>query len=74
MQGGTFSTATFDHFISATDKIIAEAQDAWKSIDIRKAPALDRPLLVFHGGKDIVVPQPKEQADCIVNWASGEKE
>ncbi len=55
-------------------KTVAEAQEAWKTIDIRKAPTLSRPLLVFHGGRDVVVPNPREQADYILNWASGEKE
>ncbi len=55
-------------------KTLAEAKEAWKEIDIRKAPSLDRPLLIFHGGKDIVVPNPKEQVDYIMSWAVGEKE
>jgi alpha-beta hydrolase superfamily lysophospholipase len=55
-------------------KSIAEAKAAWSEIDIKKAPPLDRPLLIIHGGKDIVVPSPKEQADYIMNWATGEKE
>ena len=55
-------------------KSVAEARDAWNEIDIRKAPPLDRPLLIFHGGKDIVVPRPREQVDYIMNWAIGEKE
>ncbi|MCJ7655347.1 MAG: prolyl oligopeptidase family serine peptidase [Dehalococcoidia bacterium] len=55
-------------------KNIAEAKAAWSEIDIRKAPSLDRPLLIIHGGKDIVVPSPREQADDILNWAIGEKE
>lgn len=53
---------------------VAEAQDAWREIDIKKAPPLDRPLLIFHGGKDIVVPSPREQVDYIMNWAMGNKE
>jgi len=43
-------------------------------VDIKKAPPLNRPLLIIHGGKDIVVPYPKEQVDYIMDWAVGEKE
>jgi len=55
-------------------KSVAEAKAAWREIDIKKAPPLDRPLLIIHGGKDIVVPSPKEQVNYIMNWAVGEKE
>jgi dipeptidyl aminopeptidase/acylaminoacyl peptidase len=55
-------------------KSAAEAQATWNEIDINKAPPLDRPLLIIHGGKDIVVPSPKEQVDYIMKWAVGEKE
>jgi dienelactone hydrolase len=55
-------------------KNIAEAKAVWSEIDIKKAPPLDCPLLIIHGGKDIVVPSPKEQVDYIMNWAIGEKE
>ncbi|UCH50387.1 MAG: dienelactone hydrolase, partial [Chloroflexota bacterium] len=53
---------------------IAEAKAAWGEIDIKKAPQLDRPLLIVHGGRDIVVPNPREQANYIMDWAVGEKE
>lgn len=43
-------------------------------IDIREAPPLDRPLLVIHGGQDKLIPDSKEQADYIMDWAIGEKE
>jgi len=55
-------------------KSVAEAQDAWKKIDIKKAPPLDRPLLIIHGGKDVVVPRPGQQVDYIMSWAVGQKE
>jgi dipeptidyl aminopeptidase/acylaminoacyl peptidase len=55
-------------------KDVAEAKAAWGEIDIKKAPPLDRPLLIIHGGKDMVVPNSKEQVDYIMNWAIGEKE
>ena len=55
-------------------KSVAEAKAAWSEIDIRTAPPMDRPLLIIHGGKDVVVPSPKEQAYYIMNWATGEKE
>jgi dienelactone hydrolase len=40
--------------------------------DIKKAPPLDRPLLIIHGGKDNLIPA--EQAHYIMDWAVGEKE
>ncbi len=55
-------------------KNIADMKAAWKRIDIKEAPPLERPLLIIQGGKDIVIPQPKEQADYIMDWAVGEKE
>ena len=51
-----------------------EAKEWLGKIDIKHAPPLDRPLLIIHGGKDVVVPNPKDQVDCIMNWAAGEKE
>ena len=35
---------------------------------------LDRPLLVFHSGKDRLIPHGKEHADCFMEWAAGERE
>lgn len=52
------------------NEVIAE----WKELDIKEAPPLDRPLLFIQGGKDRLVPEPKKQADYIMNWAIGEKE
>ncbi len=43
-------------------------------IDVRKAPPMDRPLLIFHSGKDKLIPNPKEHADYFMEWAVGEKE
>ena len=55
-------------------KSIAEAKAAWSEFDIKTAPRLDRPLLIIHGGRDVVVPNPREQVDYIMDWAVGEKE
>ena len=43
-------------------------------IDIKKAPPMDRPLLIFHSGKDKLIPNGKEHADYFMDWAVGEKE
>lgn len=43
-------------------------------IDINKAPRMDRPLLIFHSGKDKLIPDPGRQAECFLDWAIGEKE
>jgi len=53
---------------------IEEAGVVWELVDIRKAPPLDRPLLFFQGGRDRIIPNPKEHADYIMDWAVGEKE
>jgi alpha-beta hydrolase superfamily lysophospholipase len=45
-----------------------------EQMDIKKAPPLDRPLLIVCGRKDQVIPNPKEQADYVMDWAAGEKE
>jgi dienelactone hydrolase len=42
--------------------------------DIKEAPPLDRPFLFIQGGKDKLIPEPKKQADYIMDWAIGEKE
>ena len=56
-------------------KNIKEAQEAkWGNIDIRKVPPLECPLLFIQGGKDRIIPNPKEQADYIMDWAAGKKE
>jgi hypothetical protein len=41
----------------------------WKEriLDIREAPPLDRPLLYFHGGRDRLIPDAKQQADYIMD-------
>ncbi len=43
-------------------------------IDIKTAPRLDRPLLIFHSGKDRLIPNGREHADYFMEWAVGEKE
>jgi len=43
-------------------------------IDIKTAPRLDRPLLIFHSGKDRLIPHGREHADYFMEWAVGEKE
>jgi dipeptidyl aminopeptidase/acylaminoacyl peptidase len=51
-----------------------EANAVWNEIDITTAPPLERSLLIIHGGKDVVVPNPREQVDYMMEWAVGEKE
>ena len=53
---------------------LEEAKEWLGKIDIKRAPPLDRPLLIIHGGKDVVVPNPEEQVGHIMDWAVGEKE
>ncbi len=43
-------------------------------IDIKKAPPMDRPLLIFQSGKDKVIPHGRAHADYFMEWAVGEKE
>ncbi len=43
-------------------------------IDIRTAPPMDRPLLIFHSGNDKLIPDGKEHANYFFEWATGEKE
>jgi alpha-beta hydrolase superfamily lysophospholipase len=43
-------------------------------IDIKTAPPIDRPLLIFHSGKDRLIPNGREHADYFMEWAVGEKE
>ncbi|MFC1884283.1 prolyl oligopeptidase family serine peptidase [Thermodesulfobacteriota bacterium] len=43
-------------------------------IDIKKAPPMDRPLLIFHSGEDKVIPNGKTHADYFMDWAKGEKD
>lgn len=43
-------------------------------IDIKRAPPMDRPLLIFHSGQDKLIPKPREHADYFMEWAVGEKE
>ncbi len=43
-------------------------------IDIRTAPPMDRPLLIFHSGNDKLIPDGEDHADYFMEWAVGEKE
>lgn len=43
-------------------------------IDIKTAPPMDRPLLIFHSGNDKLIPDGEEHADYFMEWAVGEKE
>jgi alpha-beta hydrolase superfamily lysophospholipase len=43
-------------------------------IDIQTAPPLDRPLLIFHSGKDKLIPNGQDHANHFMEWAVGEKE
>jgi len=42
--------------------------------DITRAPALDRPLLIHHSGKDRIIPDGKKHADIFMQWAVGDKD
>lgn len=42
--------------------------------DIKKAPPMDRPLLIFHSGNDKLIPHGKRHGDYFIEWAVGEKE
>ena len=55
-------------------KKINDVISEWKELDIKKIPPLDRPLLFIQGGMDKLIPEPKKQADYIMDWATGEKE
>lgn len=41
---------------------------------VTAAPPMDRPLLIFHSGKDKLIPDGEEHADYFMRWAVGEKE
>ncbi len=43
-------------------------------IDIKKAPPMDRLLLIFQSGKDKVIPNGRAHADYFMEWAVGEKD
>lgn len=43
-------------------------------IDIKTAPPMDHPLLIFHSGNDKLIPDGKEHAEYFMEWAIGEKE
>ena len=55
------------------EKTYADAVAAL-DFDITKAPPLDRPLLIFHSGKDRLISQGKKHAETFMRWAVGEKE
>jgi len=42
--------------------------------DIKKAPAMDHPLLIFHSGHDKLIPCGKKHGDYFMEWAVGKKE
>ena len=44
------------------------------NLDIKKAPAMDRPLLIVHSGHDRLIPDGRKHADYFMNWANGQKE
>ena len=35
--------------------------------DIKEAPPLDRPILFIQGGRDRIIPEPKKQAEYIMD-------
>lgn len=43
------------------------------NLNIGGAPPIDRPLLIFHSGKDRLIPNDKGHADTFMKWAKGEK-
>jgi alpha-beta hydrolase superfamily lysophospholipase len=43
-------------------------------IDIKKAPPMDRPLLIFQSGNDKVIPNGRAHGEYFMAWAVGEKE
>jgi alpha-beta hydrolase superfamily lysophospholipase len=43
-------------------------------LDITSAPPMDRPLLIFHAGKDRLIPNGEAHANIFMDWAVGEKE
>jgi alpha-beta hydrolase superfamily lysophospholipase len=53
-------------------KNLEEVKTEFEQFDLKKAPPLDRPLLIIHGGKDRLIPI--EHAHYIIDWAVGEKE
>lgn len=50
-----------------------EANDDYR-FDVTRAPAMDRPLLIFHSGGDRPIPHGKRHADTFMAWASGDEE
>jgi len=46
----------------------------WFDMDIKCAPPMNRPLLLFHAGNDRLIPNGKQHADYFMDWAIGEKE
>lgn len=42
--------------------------------DITQSPALDRPMLMLHSGRDRIIPDGRKHAEKFMNWAVGEKE
>jgi alpha-beta hydrolase superfamily lysophospholipase len=42
--------------------------------EITQSPALDRPMLILHSGRDRIIPDGRKHAEKFMNWAVGEKE
>jgi alpha-beta hydrolase superfamily lysophospholipase len=61
-------------FPHATGKKTYEESLRYLAFDITKAPPLERPLLIFHSGKDRLIPDGKKHGDTFMKWARGDKE
>jgi alpha-beta hydrolase superfamily lysophospholipase len=61
-------------FMHITKKGTYKEAMALLDFDIKKAPPMDRPLLIFHSGNDKLIPRGKKHGDYFMEWATGEKE
>ena len=65
VRGGFIHMAGTNTYQEALDKF---------DINIKNAPPMDRPLLIFHSGRDRLIPDTEKHANCFINWTVGEKE
>ena len=61
-------------FLHITETETYEDAKAVCQMDIQRAPAMDRPLLIFHSGGDRLIPDGRRHAQYFLDWATGEKE
>jgi alpha-beta hydrolase superfamily lysophospholipase len=71
MRANPFLKACFPY---ATGRKTYKEALEYLDYDIRKAPPLECPLLLFHSGKDRILPDGKRHAEIFMDWAQGEKE